>query len=269
MRGCLTLLTASLICGIMMNAQTAQAFDMLTSENQDVVDGNKLLASGKPAEALEDYDEAARSLPNRNAVHLNRGLALVQMGDEQIDQAMQAFKLASEGDGTDKVRARALFNLGNTFFKKEDYEEAIRTYQKSLMLVPGNKDVAWNLELAKQKQQEKKEQQEKQDQENKDQQNQDQQNQDQQNQDQQNQDQDKKDQDKKDQDKKDQDKKDQDKKDPQEQQEKKQPQPEQQPKTKQEVEQVLDSLDNQQQNLQKQMARQKGAMVPQGQFKDW
>ena len=139
---------------VLLAGTDASASDLLMSENSDVSDGNKLLQEGKPAEALTSYDEAARSLPGRHAVHLNRGLALSRMGDEQLDQAMQAFQLASEGGGPDDVRARAGANLGNAFFKKEDYAKAIELYKKSLMLSPGNKDVAWNLELARQKKKE-------------------------------------------------------------------------------------------------------------------
>ncbi|MCP4679208.1 MAG: tetratricopeptide repeat protein [Deltaproteobacteria bacterium] len=248
----------------------ASATDLLMSENSDVTDGNKLLTEGKPAEALTSYDEAARALPGRHGVHLNRGLALSRMGEEQIDQAMQAFQLASDGGGPDDVRARASANLGNAFFKKEDYAKAIELYKKSLMLSPGNKDIAWNLELAKQKKKQKEEQ-EKKDQQDQDKQDQDKQDQDQQDQDQQNQDQkDQQDQQKKDEQKKDEQKKDEQKKQqPEQEQKKEEQQPPPQPKTKQEIEQVLDSLENQQENLQKEMARKKGAMVPAGRFKDW
>ncbi|MCP4603253.1 MAG: tetratricopeptide repeat protein [Proteobacteria bacterium] len=258
----------ALVFVFLLAASKTAAADLLTSENGDVAEGNELLAEGKIAEALGSYEAAARSLPGRHGVHLNRGLALSRMGDEQIDQAMQALTLASEGGGSDEVRARALANLGNAFQKKEDFPKALELYKKSLMLIPGNKDVAWNLELAmrkkKEQEEQQKEQQDKQDQENQDQQNQDQQDQQDQNQqDQQNQDQKKEDQEKKEQEKKDQG----DQQQQQEQEKKEQPQP--QPKTKQEVEQVLDSLENQKESLMKQMARQKGAMVPAGRFKDW
>ncbi len=247
----------------------AHSSDFFTSENDDVEDGNELLLEGKTAEALEKYDDAARSLPGRSAVHLNRGLALARSGEKQLDQAMQAFQLASDGAGDDKVSARALSNLGNAFFKKQDFDKAVTLYKQSLMLNPGNKDVAWNLEIARQK---KKEQEEQQKKEQEEQQNQDQQNQDQQNQDQQNQDQQNKDeqQDKQEeQDKKDENKdKPEEQKDQQEKQQEEQKQP-QEPRTKQEVEQVLDSLDDQQKNLMKQMAKQKGAMMPAGRVKDW
>ncbi len=263
-------------------AEPASAWEPFMSENGDVSDGNDLLKEGKVGDALKEYNAAAKALPNRGAVHLNRGLALSRMGDKQLDQAMQAFKLATDTEGTDAVRARAHYNLGNTFFKKEDYQEAIRQYKKSLMLAPGNKDAAWNLELARQKQKEKEEQQKK-DQEKQDQQNQDQQNQekqDQQNQekqdqekqdqqDEQKQDEQKQDEQKQDEQKQDEQKQDEQKQDEQKQDEQQQQQPQPQPKTKQEMEQLLDSLDKQPDNLQKQMAKQRGTAVQGSRIKDW
>ena len=53
-----------------------------------------------------------------------------------------------------------------------------------------------------------------------------------------------------------------------EEQKQKEPNPEP-PKTKQEVEQLLNSLDQQPDNLQRQMAEQKGVAVPTGRLKDW
>ncbi len=259
---------------------TAAAWELFKSKNSEVSKGNALLKEGKAGEALEAYDQAARALPNRGAVHVNRGLALNRMGEEKLDQAMQAFKMATDTSTSDSVRARAHFNLGNAFYKKEDFPEAVRQYKQSLLLEPGNKDAAWNLEIAKRKQKEKEEQQkkdqEKQDQQNQDQQDQDKQDQDQQNQDQQNQDQQKQDQDQQKQDdqKKEEKKKDEqgDKKEQQKkekEQQKQQQQEQQQPKTRQEVEQLLNSLDKQDDDLQKQMAKRKGVAVQAPRSKDW
>lgn len=249
--------------------------DLFTSENRDVSKGNKLLKEKKYNDALEKYDAAARTLPGQNAVHLDRGLALARLGNDKLDQAMQAFTLAGEGNGSDAVRARALANLANSFCKKEDYAKAVELYKRSLMLVPGNRDVAWNFEFALKKKKEKEEQQKKEEEKQKDEQKkQDEQKQDQQKQDQQKQDEQKKDEQKQDQQKQDQQKQDQQKQQ-QPQPEQKKPEPKEQkeqpqkPKTKQEIEQLLNSLDSDQDNLMKQKAKQQGVAIPQGTWKDW
>ena len=263
---------------VLLFGEAAFSFELFRSQNGDVAAGNEHLAQKKYAEAVESYDEAARSLPDRNEVHLNRGLALIRMADDKLDQAMQALKLASEAGSEDTVRARAFSNLGNAFFRKEDYEAAVESYKRSLLLSPGNRDVAWNLEVAGQKQKEK-EDQEKKDQEKKDQEKKDQEEKEEQDQDQEDQKDQQDSEDQKDQkDKQDQedqkDKQDQeDQKDKQDQKDQKdkqdQQKQQQQPKTRQEIEQLLDTLDENQENLIKNQARQRGAMVPAGKMKDW
>jgi tetratricopeptide (TPR) repeat protein len=261
------------LLGLTLMAREAAAFDLFTQEDGDVADGNEHLSQGKPKQAMASYNQVPGSLQANHAVNLNRGLALSRMGEEKTDQAMQAFQKAVDSQAPDGVRARALANLGNAFFKKEDYEEAVKRYQQSLMLAPGNKDIAWNLELAgqrkKQQEQEQKDKQEKDQQDKQDKDQQDEQDQDQQ--DKQDKDQqDKQDKDQQDkQDKDQQDKQDKDQQDKQDQQDEPEQEPKSEPKTRQEVEQLLDSLDKTQENLQKQMARKRGAVAPSGQFKDW
>ncbi|NLN62328.1 MAG: tetratricopeptide repeat protein [Myxococcales bacterium] len=135
-------------------AHTAAAKPWFTSENRQVKNGNVKLAAGENGEALALYDEAAAKLPSRGEVHLNRGLAASRMGDEQLDTAMQALKLAVDAGASPQVRARAERNLGDAFFRRNDFAEAIRHYQQSLLQAPGDRDVAWNLELARQKKEE-------------------------------------------------------------------------------------------------------------------
>ncbi len=248
------------LLGLTLMTREAASFDLFAKEDGEVAEGNELLKKGKPKQAMASYNKVPGSLQGNHAVNLNRGLALSRMGDEKIDQAMQAFQKAVDSEAPDAVRARALANLGNAFFKKEDYEEAMKHYKQSLMLAPGNRDIAWNLELAAQRKTQQ--EQDQQDQKDQDQQNQDQQDQDQQNQEPQNKDQ----QDQKDQDQQNQDQQNQE---PQDQQDKPEPEQKPEPKTKQEVEQLLDSLDKTQENLQKQMAQKRGAVAPSGKFKDW
>jgi tetratricopeptide (TPR) repeat protein len=261
------------LLGFTLMSHEAAAFDLFTKEDGDVADGNEYLNKGKPKQAVASYGKVPGNLQANYAVNLNRGLALSRMGDEKLDQAMQAFQKAVDSEAPDGVRARALANLGNAFFKKEDYEEAVKRYRQSLMLAPGNKDIAWNLELAgqrkKQQEQEQKDKQEKDQQDKQDKDQQDEQDQDQQ--DKQDKDQqDKQDKDQQDkQDKDQQDKQDKDQQDKQDQQDEPEQEPKSEPKTRQEVEQLLDSLDKTQENLQKQMARKRGAVAPSGQFKDW
>ena len=188
----------------------AAAWDPFVVENDHVAAGNERMGERDAQGALTHYDRAARELPGRAEVHLNRGLALLEAGE--MDRAREAFLLATEPPAEAGVRADAYYDLGLAFYRQADaaasaeepnhqeaqrlFREAADSFRQSLRIRPGNADAGWNLELAlrrireqEQQQQEQEQQQQEQQEQQQDQQQQDQQQQDQQQQDQQQQDQ--------------------------------------------------------------------------------
>jgi Ca-activated chloride channel homolog len=157
----------------------ARAWELFRSESSDVRRGNEHLTKGQHKEALEAYDEAARELPDDPGVQLDRGLALLGAG--KLGEAREAFRRAAAGNAPKELRAKALYNMGLTFLKDgeqagqaEDldgarklFEESAESFKGSLRAQPGNKDAAWNFEIAKRrlsdvkKKQEEKQQEEK------------------------------------------------------------------------------------------------------------
>jgi Ca-activated chloride channel family protein len=146
------------------------AFEPLKSANQDVERGNERMKAGKAEEALGFYDKAVARLPNDPGVHFDRGAALFALS--RFDEAGQEFLRATEAkDGA--LKASAFYNLGNAFFKKDKFKDAVGAYQRALTLDPHDSRAKWNLEIAlkKQKDEEKKKQdkdKDKQDKDNKD-----------------------------------------------------------------------------------------------------
>jgi Ca-activated chloride channel family protein len=228
------------------------AFEPLRSRNKEVEQGNALMKAGNAEEALKHYDKAVGELPAEAGAHFDRGAALYALS--RFDEAGQEFLRATEAkDGA--LKAQAFYNLGNAFFKKEKFKEAVEAYKRTLALDPRDERAKWNLEIALRKQQEKKD---KDDKNKKDQDK---------NKDDKKKDQDKKD-DKKDQDKKDQDKnkddkkKDQDKKPQDQKQDQPQDQKDQQknaapppPSEDKDMGAVLDSLERSPKDLEKERAR--------------
>ena len=164
---------------------------------------------------------------------------------------------------------------------QQSFREATDAFKQSLRLRPGDRNTAWNYELAarrlREQQEEKKKQDEekkKQDEQNKDQQKQDQ-NQDQnkdpdqQKQDQQNQDQSKNDQQKQDQQKQDQQKPDQQKQDQQKQDQAQADQQPQAPQARPEVDRALDALQDGEENLERMRALNRAARERRKPEKDW
>ena len=241
----------TLVC-LLALAPLLFGFEPLRSRNGDVEQGNALLKAGNAEEALKHYDKAVAALPGDPGAHFDRGAALYALS--RFDEAGQEFLRATEAkDGA--LKAQAFYNLGNAFFKKEKFKEAIEAYTRTLALDPRDQRAKWNLEIALRKQQEQKDKDKDKD-KNKDDKNKDQKKDDKKDQDK-NKDDQKKD-DKKDQDKKPQDQKDQKKDEPKPQNEDqkndaaKQPPP---PSDEQEMGAVLDNLERSPKDLEKERAR--------------
>jgi len=213
------------------------AFDPVRSRSGAVEEGNARLKAGKADEALAAYDKAVAELPGDPGVRFDRGAALSALS--RFDEAAEEFLRATEAKET-PLKAAAFYNLGNAFFKKDKFKEAIEAYKRALALDPRDERAKWNLEIALKKKREDDQKKEKDKQDQKDKKD----------------DKDKQDQkdDKKEDPKKDQDKKDQDKKqDPKDEQQKNQPQ--NQPAADQDLGAVLDSLEKSPKDLEKQRAR--------------
>jgi Ca-activated chloride channel family protein len=236
------------------------AWSPLERNNRAVESGNASMKAGKPEEALAAYDQALAGVPNDAGAHFNRGNALYALS--RFEEASAEFLRATQS-AAPALRPSAFYNLGNSYFKNDKFEDAIAAYRHSLALDPANERAKWNLELALQKKKEAEEKQknedDKKDQDKKDQDKKDDKK-DQDKKDQDKKDQDKKDQDKKDQDKKDQDKKDQDKKQEEQQQEEKknekqQDRAEDKAPEMRDIDAVLDNLERSPKDLEKMRAR--------------
>ncbi len=193
------------VCGVLTWGAPAEAQsfwdNLFRSENRHVRDGNDALASGDAEGAVGDYDLAARELPSEPGVHLDRGLALLAQADHP--RAREALQLATDPPAPREIRADANYDIGLSFYQEadaaataddhetaqRDFREAADAFRASLRQRPGNRDAAWNLELALRRIQEEEEAQEQEEQEQQDQQDQEQDQQDQQDQQQDQQDQ--------------------------------------------------------------------------------
>jgi len=126
-------------------------FKLLETRNGEVEQGNAALQAGKAEEALAHYDKAVAKLPADPGVHLDRGGALYALS--RFEEAGQEFLRATEAkDGS--LKASAFYNLGNAFFKKDKFKEAVEAYKRALTLDPHDARAKWNEEIALQKQKE-------------------------------------------------------------------------------------------------------------------
>ena len=118
------------------------AWSPLERSNRAVESGNASMKGGKAEEALAAYDKAVGDLPNDAAAHFNRGNALFALS--RFEEASAEFLRASQG-ASPALRPSAFYNLGNSYFKNDKWQDAVAAYRHALALDPTNARAKWNL----------------------------------------------------------------------------------------------------------------------------
>ena len=156
-------------------------------ERKHVRRGNKIYDNGDYEKAQIEYQTAKELNGDSFEATFNLGDAFFKK--EKYDEALNQFKELTERENlTPEQAGAAWYNLGNAYMATQKLDEAIEAYKNSLRARPDSMDAKYNLEYAKSMKQDQENQQNQDQNQN---QNQDQQNQDQnkdQNKDQQNQD---------------------------------------------------------------------------------
>lgn len=110
---------------------------------------------GRYEQALQFYRQAQIEAPDTPALNFNVGSALFKTGD--LPGAAKEFDQALEG-ADPALQARSFYNLGNTYYQQQQYQQAVEAYKQALELDWQDQDAKANLELALTKQQEQQEQ---------------------------------------------------------------------------------------------------------------
>ncbi|MEO9890878.1 tetratricopeptide repeat protein [Aurantibacter sp.] len=165
-----------LFLGLSLSAQTAEeleevnAKDLAESTNL-TWEGNKQISEDKFTEAEKEYRRAISKSDKNVAAPFNLGNAYYNK--ETYSEAFGRFKEAGDKSEDKAEKHKAYHNMGNVFMKRKEYEKAVEAYKEALRNNPKDEETRYNLALAKEMF--KKEQDEqKNDDENKDDQNQDQ-----------------------------------------------------------------------------------------------
>ena len=108
-------------------------FEPLRSRNTDVEQGNAPMKAGKAEEALATTTRRCRRcrpIRRRTSIAATALYAL-----SRFDEAGEEFLRATEAR-TAALKAAAFYNLGNAFFKKEKFKEAVEAYKRTLACDP-------------------------------------------------------------------------------------------------------------------------------------
>ena len=108
-------------------------------------EGNEAFEAERFSEALDNYTSAKQEDSSLPEPYYNSGNALHRQGDLeaallQLQESLRA--------GDDQLSQYSFYNLGNTYFKQEDWTSAIDAYVQALILDPDDEDAKYNLELA-------------------------------------------------------------------------------------------------------------------------
>jgi tetratricopeptide (TPR) repeat protein len=134
----------NLIRALVGSGQGAEALETMARSPFDSPEGwfhlgNDLLASGQAAEALRAYDPALAG-SNPAAVHLQQGLAFVQLGDlDAAEATLRAGLALAPEDG------HLHNNLGMVLRDRGDLDKALGAFETAWHLLPDSAVVASNL----------------------------------------------------------------------------------------------------------------------------
>ena len=101
-------------------------------------------------QAVENYERALKLVPNWVDAHINRGVALYQLG--RVDDALAAFRSAVQLNPQNGI---SRYNLGCVLEEQGEIDEAIRHLRCAASEMPDHADVHFNLALAYEKKNER------------------------------------------------------------------------------------------------------------------
>lgn len=223
---------------LVSSAKETNEDETVRNEREFIRKGNKLYNEKRYADAEVEYKKAIGVNPNSQIGNYNLALSLIkQSGGTNVEGENNPLKEATEllasvaqSSKNPELRSKAFYNLGNLAYNQQQYDQSIEMYKNALRQNPDDDQARENLRLAQLKKQNQDQNKDK----NKD---------------------DKKDnqEDKKDQNKENQDK--QDKKEDNKQQQPQQPKP--QEMSKENMEQILQTMQNQEKATQEKVNAQK------------
>lgn len=154
-----------LLIGSIAFAQEEKAKKKALNESKNMTwQGNKNLANNDFIEAEVEYRKAISKSGENAAAPYNLGNAYYN--NETYAEAFGRYKEAGEVATQKNDKHKAYHNMGNVFMKRKEYEKAVEAYKEALRNNPTDEETRYNFALAKEML--KKQQEQQKDNENKD-----------------------------------------------------------------------------------------------------
>ncbi len=106
--------------------------------------GIKYFQNGDYEKALKYYESVLqKEIDNKEAKF---GLGTVTFQTEDIQSAEEAFKQTLSSEDI-QLQSKAHYNLGNLYYHKQELDQSLAHFKKSIELNPSDPDAKWNYEL--------------------------------------------------------------------------------------------------------------------------
>jgi tetratricopeptide (TPR) repeat protein len=123
--------------------------------------GNNAYKNGHFKDAEIDYRKALTKAPNSQKATFNLGNSLYKQ--QNYEEASAQYLKLTQNDTKEAPKANVYYNLGNSLLENKKYKESIDAYKRALRQNPKDEDTRYNLSYAMTKlQQQKKQEQNKQ-----------------------------------------------------------------------------------------------------------
>ena len=120
--------------------------------------GNQSFEKGDFDDASYHYLKTLQDKSEDFRAQYNLGNTLYKKN--QYSDAVSTYQKALKNAKTKEQKTATLYNLGNAYFKNKQQKEAVDSYKKALKLDPNNQTILKNLQIALQKKDSKQQQQE-------------------------------------------------------------------------------------------------------------
>lgn len=132
-----------LLCVALIGVAAGECYAQKYPERRLVRQGNKDYGQGRYAESEIDYRRALEKTPGMSEAGFNLGNALYKQ--QRFEEADKAF--SELGGGADKAQVH--YNRGNALFQQGKLEEALEQYKESLRHNPDDQQAKFNLAYVK------------------------------------------------------------------------------------------------------------------------
>ena len=114
-----------------------------------ISEGNHAYDKSKYTDAEVDYKKALEKNPKSKEAQFNLGNSYYKQ--QRFDEAMREYSNSSVPMKSQEERATTYYNIGNSLYQSNKYQEAVNAYKQSLRLNPNDEDTRYNLQMARAK----------------------------------------------------------------------------------------------------------------------